>query len=159
MDLKTLKAKKNAAKSGVPDHLVDREVMEASKVRANFVNDEPVVIVRKPKHQKDKDSGTYSRVFSRSGKPLFSMVAYIPIDVDGTKAVVVTATEENIEILKPMIDGTQPKLIRGESAEDIDRWEEFTAPEVIDGTLRFVWQPKKYRNGTVYDVPVLDSVE
>ena len=159
MDMKKLKAKQNAARNGVPDRYADREVMEAHKIRKDFVNDEPVVIIRKPKNQKDKDTGKYTRVYSKTGRPVFSMVADIPIDMDGKKGVVVTATEENIGILRELMDDVEPKLIRGESMEDIDRWEEYTAPETIDGKLRFVLQPKKYRDGNVYDVAALETAD
>ena len=159
MDMKKLKAKQNAAKNGVPDRYADREVMEAHKIRKDFINDEPVVIIRKPKNQKDKDTGKYTRVCSKAGHPMFSMVAYIPIDMDGKKAIIVTATEENIGILRQLMDGVEPKLIRGESFEDVDRWEEYTASETIDGKLRCVLKPKKYHNNEVYDVAVLESAE
>ena len=159
MDMKKLKAKQNAAKNGVPDRYADREVMEAHKIRSDFVNDEPVVIVRKPKNQKDKDTGKWTRVCSKAGHPMFSMVAYIPIDMDGKKGVVVTATEENIGILRQLMDDVEPKLIRGESFEDVDRWEEYTANETIDGKLRFVLQPKKYRDGNVYDVASMETAD
>ena len=159
MDMKKLKAKQNAAKNGVPDRYADREVMEAHKIRSDFVNDEAVVIVRKPKNQKDKDTGKWTRVCSKAGHPMFSMVAYIPIDMNGKKAIVVTATEENIGILRQLMDDVEPKLIRGESMEDIDRWEEYTANETIDGKLRFILQPKKYRDGNVYDVATLETAD
>ena len=159
MDMKKLKAKQNAAKNGVPDRYADREVMEAHKIRKDFINDEPVVIIRKPKNQKDKDTGKYTRVCSKAGHPMFSMVAYIPIDMDGKKAIIVTATEENIGILRQLMDGVEPKLIRGENFEDVDRWEEYTAPETIDGKLRFILQPKKYRDGNVYDVATLETAD
>ena len=159
MDMKKLKAKRNATKNGVPDRYADREVMKAHKIRSDFVNDEPVVIIRKPKNQKDTDTGKYTRVCSKAGHPMFSMVAYIPIDMDGKKGIVVTATEENIGILRQLMDGVEPKLIRGESMEDIDRWEEYTADETIDGKLRFLLQPKKYRDGNVYDVAVLETAD
>ena len=153
MDMKKLKAKQNAVKNGVPDRYADREVLEAHKIRKDFTND------RKPKNAKNKDTGKYERVYSKSGHPMFGMVAYIPIDMDGKKGIVVTATEENIGILRQLMDDVEPKLIRGESFEDVDRWEEYTAPETIDGKLRFVLQPKKYRDGNVYDVAVLESAD
>lgn len=157
MDMKKLKAKQNAARNGVPDRYADREVMEAHKIRKDFTNDAPVIIIRKPKNAKNKDTGKYERVYSKAGHPMFSMVAYMPIDMDGKKAIVVTATEENIGILRQLMDDVEPKLIRGENMEDIDRWEEYTAPETIDGKLRFVLQPKKYRDGNVYDVATLET--
>lgn len=159
MDIKTMKAKQNAQKNGVPDRYADREVMEAHKIRKDFVNDAPVVIIRKPKNQKDKDTGKYTRVCSKAGHPMFSMVAYLPVDIDGKKGIVVTASEENIGILRTLIDGVEPKLLKGESFEDVDRWEEYTAPETIDGRLRFTLQPKKYHNNEVYDVAVLAASE
>ena len=159
MDMKKMKAKQNAAKNGVPDCYADRDVMEAHKIRKDFVNDAPVIIIRKPKNAKNKETGKYERVYSKNGHPIFSMVAYIPIDMDGKKAIVVTATEENIGILRQLMDDVEPKLIRGESMEDIDRWEEYTAPETIDGKLRFVLQPKKYRDGNVYDVATLETAD
>ena len=157
--MKKLKAKQNAAKNGVPDRYADREVLEAHKIRKDFVNDAPIVIIRKPKNQKDKDTGKYTRVCSKAGHPMFSMVAYIPIDMDGKKGIVVTATEENIGILRQLMDDVEPKLIRGENMDDIDRWEEYEAPETIEGKLRFVLTPKKYHNGNIYDVAVLESAD
>ena len=159
MDMKKLKAKQNAARSGVPDRYADREVMEAHKIRKDFTNDAPVIIIRKPKNAKNKETGKFERVYSKNGNPIFSMVAYMPIDIDGQKAVVVTATEENVGILRELMDDVEPKLIRGENMDDIDRWEEYTAPETIDGKLRFVLTPKKYRNNEVYDVAVLESAD
>lgn len=159
MDMKKLKAKQNAARNGVPDQYADREVMKAHKIRSDFVNDAPVVIIRKPKNQKDKDTGKYTRVYSKAGHPMFSMVAYIPIDMDGQKAVVVTASEENIGLLRQLMDGVEPRLIRGENTDDIDRWEEYEAPETIEGKLRFVLTPKKYHDGNVYDVAVLEAAD
>lgn len=159
MDMKKLKAKQNAARSGVPDRYADREVMEAHKIRKDFVNDAPVIIIRKPKNAKNKETGKFERVYSKNGNPIFSMVAYMPIDIDGQKAVVVTATEENVGILRELMDDTEPKLIKGENFEDVDRWEEYTAPETIEGKLRFVLTPKKYRNNEVYDVAVLESAD
>ena len=159
MDMKKLKAKQNAAKNGVPDRYADREVLEAHKIRKDFVNDAPVIIIRKPKNAKNKDTGKFERVYSKSGHPMFGMVAYIPIDMDGKKGIVVTATEENIGILRQLMDDVEPKLIRGESFEDVDRWEEYTAPETIDGKLCFVLQPKKYRDGNVYDVATLETAD
>ena len=90
---------------------------------------------------------------------MFSMVAYIPIDMNGKKAIVVTATEENIGILRQLMDDVEPKLIKGENIEDVDRWEEYTAPETIEGKLRFALKPKKYHDGKVYDVAVLESAD
>ena len=159
MDMKKLKAKQNAARSGVPDRYADREVMEAHKIRKDFVNDAPVIIIRKPKNAKNKETGKYERVYSKNGHPIFSMVAYMPIDIDGQKAVVVTASEENVGILRELMDEEEPKLIKGENFEDADRWEEYTAPETIEGKLRFVLTPKKYRNNEVYDVAVLESAD
>ena len=159
MDMKKLKAKQNAARSGVPDRYADREVMEAHKIRKDFVNDAPVIIIRKPKNAKNKETGKFERVYSKNGNPIFSMVAYMPIDIDGQKAVVVTATEENVGILRELMDEAEPKLIKGENFEDVDRWEEYTAPETIEGKLRFVLTPKKYRNNEVYDVAVLESAD
>lgn len=159
MDMKKLKAKQNAARSGVPDRYADREVMEAHKIRKDFVNDAPVIIIRKPKNAKNKETGKFERVYSKNGNPIFSMVAYMPIDIDGQKAVVVTATEENVGILRELMDESEPKLIKGENFEDVDRWEEYTAPETIEGKLRFVLTPKKYRNNEVYDVAVLESAD
>ena len=43
--------------------------------------------------------------------------------------------------------------------DDIDRWEEYEAPETIEGKLRFVLTPKKYHDGNVYDVAVLESAD
>ena len=159
VDMKKLKAKQNAARSGVPDRYADREVMEAHKLRKDFVNDAPVIIIRKPKNAKNKETGKFERVYSKNGNPIFSMVAYMPIDIDGQKAVVVTATEENVGILRELMDEAEPKLIKGENFEDVDRWEEYTAPETIEGKLRFVLTPKKYRNNEVYDVAVLESAD
>ena len=159
MDMKKLKAKQNAARSGVPDRYADREVMEAHKIRKDFVHDAPVIIIRKPKNAKNKETGKFERVYSKNGNPIFSMVAYMPIDIDGQKAVVVTATEENVGILRELMDEAEPKLIKGENFEDVDRWEEYTAPETIEGKLRFVLTPKKYRNNEVYDVAVLESAD
>ena len=159
MDMKKLKAKQNAARSGVPDRYADREVMEAHKIRKDFVNDAPVIIIRKPKNAKNKETGKFERVYSKNGNPIFSMVAYMPIDIDGQKAVVVTASEENVGILRTLVDDVEPKLIKGENFEDVDRWEEYTAPETIEGKLRFVLTPKKYRNNEVYDVAVLESAD
>ena len=159
MDMKKLKAKQNAARSGVPDRYADREVMEAHKIRKDFVNDAPAIIIRKPKNAKNKETGKFERVYSKNGNPIFSMVAYMPIDIDGQKAVVVTATEENDGILRELMDEAEPKLIKGENFEDVDRWEEYTAPETIEGKLRFVLTPKKYRNNEVYDVAVLESAD
>ena len=159
MDMKKLKAKQNAARSGVPDRYADREVMEAHKIRKDFVNDAPVIIIRKPKNAKNKETGKFERVYSKNGNPIFSVVAYMPIDIDGQKAVVVTATEENVGILRELMDEEEPKLIKGENFEDVDRWEEYTAPETIEGKLRFVLTPKKYRNNEVYDVAVLESAD
>lgn len=159
MDMKKLKAKQNAARSGVPDRYADREVMEAHKIRKDFTNDAPVIIIRKPKNAKNKETGKFERVYSKNGNPIFSMVAYMPIDIDGQKAVVVTATEENVGILRELMDDVEPKLIRGENMDDIDRWEEYEAPETIEGKLRFVLTPKKYRNNEVYDVAVLESAD
>ena len=159
MDMKKLKAKQNAARSGVPDRYADREVMEAHKIRKDFVNDAPVIIIRKPKNAKNKETGKFERVYSKNGNPIFSMVAYMPIDIDGQKAVVVTATEENVGILRELMDEAEPKLIKGENFEDVDRWDEYTAPETIEGKLRFVLTPKKYRNNEVYDVAVLESAD
>ena len=159
MDMKKLKAKQNAARSGVPDRYADREVMEAHKIRKDFVNDAPVIIIRKPKNAKNKETGKFERVYSKNGNPIFSMVAYMPIDIDGQKAVVVTATEENVGILRELMDEAEPKLIKGENFEDVDRWGEYTAPETIEGKLRFVLTPKKYRNNEVYDVAVLESAD
>ena len=159
MDMKKLKAKQNAARSGVPDRYADREVIEAHKVRSDFVNDEPVVIIRKPKNAKNEETGKYERVFSKAGHPIFAMVAYLPIDMNGKKAVVVTATEENVGILRQLMDDVEPKLIKGENIEDVDRWEEYTAPETIEGKLRFSLKPKKYHDGKVYDVAVLESAD
>ena len=159
MDMKKLKAKQNAARSGVPDRYADREVMEAHKIRKDFVNDAPVIIIRKPKNAKNKETGKFERVYSKNGNPIFSMVAYMPIDIDGQKAVVVTATEENVGILRELMDEAEPKLIKGENFEDVDRWEEYTASETIEGKLRFVLTPKKYRNNEVYDVAVLESAD
>ena len=159
MDMKKLKAKQNAARSGVPDRYADREVMEAHKIRKDFTNDAPVIIIRKPKNAKNKETGKFERVYSKNGNPIFSMVAYMPIDIDGQKAVVVTATEENVGILRELMDEAEPKLIKGENFEDVDRWEEYTAPETIEGKLRFVLTPKKYRNNEVYDVAVLESAD
>ena len=159
MDMKKMKAKQNAAKNGVPDCYADRELLEAHKIRKDFVNDAPVIIIRKPKNAKNKETGKYERVYSKSGHPIFSMVAYMPIDIDGQKAVVVTATEENVGILRELMDEAEPKLIKGENFEDVDRWEEYTSPETIEGKLRFVLTPKKYRNNEVYDVAVLESAD
>lgn len=159
MDMKRMKAKQNAAKNGVPDCYADRDVMEAHKIRKDFVNDAPVIIIRKPKNAKNKETGKYERVYSKNGHPIFNMVAYMPIDIDGQKAVVVTASEENVGILRTLIDDVEPKLIRGENIEDIDRWEQYTAEEVIEGKLRFVLKPKKYHNNEVYDVAVLESAD
>ena len=159
MDMKKLKAKQNAARSGVPDRYADREVMEAHKIRKDFVNDAPVIIIRKPKNAKNKETGKFERVYSKNGNPIFSMVAYMPIDIDGQKAVVVTATEENVGILRELMDEAEPKLIKGENFEDVDRWEEYTAPETIEGNLRFALKPKKYHNNEVYDVAVLELAE
>ena len=159
MDMKKLKAKQNAARSGVPDRYADREAMEAHKIRKDLVNDAPVIIIRKPKNAKNKETGKYERVYSKNGHPIFNMVAYMPIDIDGQKAVVVTATEENVGILRELMDEAEPKLIKGENFEDVDRWEEYTAPETIEGKLRFVLTPKKYRNNEVYDVAVLESAD
>ena len=159
MDMKKLKAKQNAARSGVPDRYADREVMEAHKIRKDFVNDAPVIIIRKPKNAKNKETGKFERVYSKNGNPIFSVVAYMPIDIDGQKAVVVTATEENVGLLRELMDEEEPKLIKGENFEDVDRWEEYTAPETIEGKLRFVLTPKKYRNNEVYDVAVLESAD
>ena len=159
MDMKKLKAKQNAARSGVPDRYADREVMEAHKIRKDFVNDAPVIIIRKPKNAKNKETGKFERVYSKNGNPIFSMVAYMPIDIDGQKAVVVTATEENVGILRELMDEAEPKLIKGENFEDIDRWEQYTAEEVIGGKLRFVLKPKKYHDNELYDVAVLESAD
>lgn len=159
MDMKKMKAKQNAAKNGVPDCYADRDVMEAHKIRKDFINDAPVIIIRKPKNAKNEETGKYERVFSKAGHPIFAMVAYLPIDMNGKKAVVVTATEENVGILRQLMDEAEPKLIKGENFEDVDRWEEYTAPETIEGKLRFVLRPKKYHNGEVYDVAVLESAE
>ena len=159
MDMKKMKAKQNAAKNGVPDCYADRELLEAHKRRKDFVNDAPVIIIRKPKNAKNKETGKYERVYSKNGHPIFNMVAYMPIDIDGQKAVVVTATEENVGILRELMDEAEPKLIKGENFEDVDRWEEYTAPETIEGKLRFVLTPKKYRNNEVYDVAVLESAD
>ena len=159
VNMKKLKAKQNAAKNGVPDRYADREVLEAHKIRKDFVNDAPVIIVRKPKNSKNKETGKYERVYSKNGHPIFAMVAYMPIDIDGQKAVVVTASEENVGILRTLVDDVEPKLIKGENLEDVDRWEEYIAPETIEGKLRFVLKPKKYRNNEVYDVAVLESAD
>ena len=159
MDMKKLKAKQNAVKNGVPDRYADREVLEAHKIRKDFTNDAPVIIIRKPKNAKNKDTGKYERVYSKSGHPMFGMVAYIPIDMDGKKGIVVTATEENIGILRQLMDDVEPKLIRGENMDDIDRSEEYEAPETIEGNLRFVLTPKKYHDGHIYAVAVLASAD
>ena len=155
VNMKKLKAKQNAAKNGVPDRYADREVLEAHKIRKDFVNDAPIVIIRKPKNQQDKDTGKYTRACSKAGHPKLSMVAYIPIDMDGKKGIVVTATEENIGILRQLMDDVEPKLIRGENMDDIDRWEEYEAPEIIEGKLRFVLTPQNYYVGYIYDVAVM----
>ena len=57
------------------------------------------------------------------------------------------------------MDGVEPKLLKGESLEDIERWEQYTAPETIEGKLRFVLKPKKYRDGKTYDVATLEAAE
>lgn len=159
MDMKKMKAKQNAARNGVPDCYADRTVMEAHKIRKDFTNDAPVIIIKKPKNAKNKETGKFERVFSKNNHPMFSMVAYMPIDIDGQKAVVVTATEENVGILRTLVDDVEPKLIKGESFDDIDRWEQYTAEEVIEGKLRFVLTPKKYHNNEVYDVAVLEAAD
>lgn len=159
MDMKKLKAKQNAARNGVPDQYADREVMEAHKIRSDFVNDAPVVIIKKPKNAKNDETGKFERVYSKQNHPMFNMVAYIPIQIKDAKAIVVTATEENISILRQLMDGVEPKLIKGESFEDINRWEEYTAPETIEGNLRFVLKPKKYHDGKTYDVATLESAD
>ena len=159
IDIKKLEAEQNAARSGVPDRYADREDKEAHQIRKDFVNDAPVIIIRKPKNAKNKETGKFERVYSKNGNPIFSMVAYMPIDIDGQKAVVVTASEENVGILRTLVDDVEPKLIKGENFEDIDRWEQYTAEEVIEGKLRFVLKPKKYHNNEVYDVAVLESAD
>lgn len=159
MNMKKMKAKQNAARNGVPDCYADRDVVEAHKVRSDFMNDAPVIIIKKPKNQKNKETGKYERVYSKNGHPIFSMVAYMPIDIDGQKAVVVTASEENVGILRQLMDGVEPKLIRGENIEDIDRWEQYAAEEVIEGKLRFILKPKKYHDGKTYDVATLEEAE
>lgn len=159
MDMKKLKAKQNAARNGVPDCYADREVVEAHKVRSDFVNDAPVVIIRKPKNAKNAETGKYERVFSKANHPMFAMVAYLPIEMNGRKAIVVTATEENVGILRQLMDDVEPKLLKGESFEDIERWEQYTAPETIEGKLRFVLKPKKYHDGKTYDVATLEAAD
>lgn len=155
MDIKKLKSKYEASRTGVPEVYSDREVYNASKLRASFTNDAPAMIIMKPKSRKNKESGKYERLTGKNG-PVFERIAYIPIDIAGTKGVVVTALKPNVRLIQMIVDMDNPTLLYGESLDDPDRRVQYTATELIEGTLRFVPQPQKYADGKVYDVPVLD---
>lgn len=158
MDFKTMKTAQLSKSKGIPEQYADRELLEAQKIRSTFKNDAPVVLVTKPKYEKDKNTGEFIRVLSRKGNKVMKTVAYIPIEMGGKKYIVATTTDENIDLLKTLVDEKDGKVIK--PAEDIyEQTVEFTATELIEGDLRFVLQPKSYANGSVYDVAVLDLVE
>lgn len=168
MDFSKLKKDYESKRSGVPEQFSDRPVLKAAEVTKQFVNDEPVVIVRKPKNtNKDEDGNEvqYHRVLNKDGKPIFQDVAYIPVKFDdGELAVVCTATDETVKILKILIEDVDPKLVKGESFDDINRWEEYEAEELIEGRLCFKPQNKDYKSKKTgktktYPIAVLASAE
>lgn len=162
MDFSKLKKDYESKASGVPKQYADRELIKAADVVGTFTNDAPVVIVRKPKNtNKDEDGNIvpYHRVINKKGEPVFQDVAYIPVLFeDGDRAVIVTATDETVRVLKVLMEEVEPSLMKGESFDDINRWEEYEAEELIEGVLRFGKVKKEYKNGKTFPVAVLEAV-
>ena len=159
MDLKTLKEEQLAIAKQIPDVLRGRRIVETADVEGTFVNDAPVILQRKPKNQKDKETGKWVRATSRDGKyKLFQWVAYIPAILKDEKVVIITAVPETVNVLRAGLpEGAAPEIVRGKGPEDENRVEEYTLPETIDGELRFTKQDKPYANGKTYPVKVLDA--
>lgn len=158
MDFKKMKSTQLSKSKGIPEQYTDRELLEAQKIHSVFVNDAPVIIVKKPKYELDKRTGEYIRVLSKKNIKVVKWVAYLPIDMNGTKAIVATSTDENVDLLKTLIDGTAGVVTKA-AEDEADQTVQYTATELIEGQLRFTLQPKKYADGSVHDVAVLDIVE
>lgn len=148
--------------SGVPEKFANRQVIYPKDCNQTFTNDEPFVILNKPKNAQNKDTGRWERVYTKEDhKPLFQDVVYLPVLLeDGNYAVIVTATDEIVKPLKYMIEDV-PVLYKGESLEDENRWIWYEASELIDGILFFRDTPKEYKkkNGRTesYNIKVLSS--
>lgn len=161
MDFKMLKQQYESKTAGIPEEFADRKKVECKDVKGVFTNDEPAVILRKPKNEKNKDTKKWERSYSKDkSKALFQDVLYMPIEYKGEKCILVTAVPEIVRVVACLVeDMKQGALVKGESYEDINRVERFEAEEVIEGTLVFGSTERTYANGETYDVPVLESAE
>lgn len=158
MRLADLKRADAARSSGVPEDLADRELVKMQSLREVFVNDAPPVIIRKPKNE--KDGGGWKRVHTKKGEPMFVDVAYLPFtSATHRHALIATTEEQTVALIRCMMDLEDPRLIRGESFDDPDRWMRFDALDTIDGQLRIVFEPKKYADGKVYDVARIEEAD
>lgn len=161
MDFSQLKKEYDSRVSGVPKKFSNRVSVNASDVSETFTNDSPVIIVRKPKNAQDKVTKQWNRVLSKkTGKPLFQDVAYIPALMEsGEYVVIVTTTDKTVNVLRQLMQDVEPVLTKGESFDDINRWEEYEAEEIIEGTLCFKSEKTEYRDGKMYNVAVLSAVD
>lgn len=157
MRFDAMERQNKSTRMGIPEVYADRPVLKAQDIGSAFTNDAPIIMVTKPKNSKDKETGKYTRVYTKDGRPMFGDVAYIPIMFDdGSKGIVVTASYETTSVLAALFVGAEPKVIRGEGD---DAWTAVQASELIEGRLRFVKQPKRYANGRIFDIAVLTVAE
>jgi|GEM_PF-4935878 len=152
MKFSEMAARRAAKSGGVPPEYADREKVELRKVHGTFTNDEPIVLINKPK--KEQVNKKWVDVLNKDGETIFHFVAYIPIDIKGEKKVVVTAMWEIVGNLLELIDQENPTKTVEERRET---W--YTASELIEGDLGVGFIEKEYADGETHEVAVIVDAE
>lgn len=147
-DLVTLSA--NIDKN-IPIEFLNRTYCEPADLdeKTFTMDDAPIVRV---KTRREKVNGEWVVKCSESGNPWLRTVAYIPLEVDGDKRVLVTTSKNITQLITRLAGETN-----GEP-EDLPNGRVFKASEFIEGNLRIEYLDTSYGKDN-YPAPALVTVE